>query len=360
VTLSKLIFNIFQPALLLVNVATTLADPKESMRTLCIIPLFALLQITIGGFVARNLLWRSGVPENSMAGREIKMGCSFANSGPLPLLFVDSLFHADPAMASRAVAFVSFYLLGWSPAFWTIGRNILSPISSSGYNGRSGPNNDQYRMGGGMNIEYGNNDDYGIAAETTTPPRSPLAQKLEQENEDLKNQISQLAGSGPIFGGDGNGAWAKLQRTTFLGNPTTKRVLSPPVLGCIIGAIIGAVPFLTNLCLGSTAPLRPLTDGVRTLGQAYLPAVILTLAGTLHSSLRKERVEAAASFEQYGGFVRKQFNRRMGEVSLSFTLGILSLARFVIMPAIGLATVLFGVRIGIIPRDSLLVFGQCI
>ena len=34
-------------------------------------------------------------------------------------------------------------------------------------------------------------------------------------------------------------------------------------------------------------PLR-FSSGVRTLGQAYLPAVILTLAGTLHASLKQE------------------------------------------------------------------------
>ena len=36
-----------------------------------------------------------------------------------------------------------------------------------------------------------------------------------------------------------------------------------------------------------TSPF-PSSSGVRTLGQAYLPAVILTLAGTLHASLKQE------------------------------------------------------------------------
>lgn len=30
------------------------------------------------------------------------------------------------------MAFVSFYLLGWSPLFWTYGRNILAPLEKTG------------------------------------------------------------------------------------------------------------------------------------------------------------------------------------------------------------------------------------
>eukprot|EP00618_Florenciella_parvula_P036885 CAMPEP_0119464516 /NCGR_PEP_ID=MMETSP1344-20130328/79_1 /TAXON_ID=236787 /ORGANISM="Florenciella parvula, Strain CCMP2471" /LENGTH=321 /DNA_ID=CAMNT_0007496729 /DNA_START=54 /DNA_END=1015 /DNA_ORIENTATION=+ len=130
VSLSKLIFSIFQPAYLLVNVATTMANPTETFRTLGVIPLFAVLQIAIGSAVAKTMLKVAQVPRNTVAGREIEMCTSFGNAGPLPLLFAGSLFANDPTQASRAVAFISFYLLGWSPAFWTKGRSILSPLGA--------------------------------------------------------------------------------------------------------------------------------------------------------------------------------------------------------------------------------------
>ena len=44
-------------------------------------------------------------------------------------------------------------------------------------------------------------------------------------------------------------------------SPTMKRIMSPPVLGCVLGAIIGGIPLLRDLALGPTAPLKPLTDG---------------------------------------------------------------------------------------------------
>ncbi|CAN0275682.1 unnamed protein product [Ectocarpus fasciculatus] len=64
-----------------------------------------------------------GLQEGSPEARELRMCTSFANSGPLPLLFVDSIFgaHPDASIVSSAVAYISFYLLGWSPMFWTAG-----------------------------------------------------------------------------------------------------------------------------------------------------------------------------------------------------------------------------------------------
>ena len=47
----------------------------------------------------------------------------------------------------------------------------------------------------------------------------------------------------------------------LFGSPTMKRIMSPPVLGCVLGAIIGGIPILRDLVLGPTAPLKPLTDG---------------------------------------------------------------------------------------------------
>jgi hypothetical protein len=63
-----------------------------------------------------------GLP-GSEQGREVRVCSTFANSGPLPLLFVDALFrsHPDPTLRPRAVAYISFYLLAWSPLFWTYG-----------------------------------------------------------------------------------------------------------------------------------------------------------------------------------------------------------------------------------------------
>lgn len=161
----------------------------QSLSTLAIIPVFALLQIFAGAILGTVLLKVFGVDPNTEAGRELRMGCSFANSGPLPLLFADSLFANRAAgMTGRAVAFISFYLLGWSPAFWTYGRNILSPMDPAG-------------------------------------------------------------ASDAAAGGEGASPLSKLN--AFVSSPTFKRVVSPPVVGCFLGAVVGIVPFLRNTLLGA-------------------------------------------------------------------------------------------------------------
>ena len=87
----------------------------------------AVVQVAIGavvGLVARRVLKFS--PED---GRDVTLCSTFANSGPLPFIFVDALFggtHVYPKVSAA----ISFYLLTWSPLFWSVGRMILGTYGS--------------------------------------------------------------------------------------------------------------------------------------------------------------------------------------------------------------------------------------
>jgi len=220
-SLSTLTYNIFQPALLLVNVAQTLATAEGGLMALLPLPAFAIGQIMLGSILASLLCKLQRLPKDSQDHRVVKMCSTFANSGPLPLLFADALFKnfADPTLTSRAVAYISFYLLGWSPMFWTYG--------------------------------------YGIAAggKTTEPV------------------VLDTSGMTAIQA-------FKAKIKIWWNDPNTRRIFSPPVFGCIFGAFIGLTP-LKSLLVGKQAPLSPIFDALRTLGGAYLPAAILVLAGSL-------------------------------------------------------------------------------
>ena len=70
-SLSKLIFYVFQPCLLFVNVASTLGTPGESFSKLLVLPVFAIFQIFFGSIVGRVsdtlfreylFLWEEQVP----------------------------------------------------------------------------------------------------------------------------------------------------------------------------------------------------------------------------------------------------------------------------------------------------------
>ena len=69
-----------------------------------------------------------GVKPQSAAARELTLSGSFGNPGVLPLLFFDALFAGarDASLLPRLVALTSFYLIGFTPAFWALGNAILA------------------------------------------------------------------------------------------------------------------------------------------------------------------------------------------------------------------------------------------
>ena len=130
-TISSLIYGIFQPSLLFSNVSRTLTrvgGGTEVAKTLAILPMFSLVQIMSGYLIGKLLLKvrHSALSKDNPDYRELLLSCTFGNSGPLPFLFVDAM-----NMGSTAIGYISFYLLGWSPIFWTFGAKLLNPAKDS-------------------------------------------------------------------------------------------------------------------------------------------------------------------------------------------------------------------------------------
>ena len=125
--------------------------------------------------------------------------------------------HPDPTAVATAISYVSFYLLGWSPIFWTLGFSQL-------------------------------------AGETRTPP-SPGA----PQPRGLRDRVVGFVKSPPA---------------------PLKRIFSPPILGSVGGLLLGISP-LARFFLGKVAVLAPVTNAVATLGGAYTSSAILILSGSL-------------------------------------------------------------------------------
>jgi predicted permease len=128
--LSKLVFGLFQPCLLFVNVASTVAKLGGTGGPVTLLPFVSALQILIGFVVGKFVsLLIYGKDQKSEEAKQLQMCTTFGNSGPLPLVFVDALLrsHADATYLPKSVAYVSLYLLGWSPLFWIFGPAILAP-----------------------------------------------------------------------------------------------------------------------------------------------------------------------------------------------------------------------------------------
>ncbi|CAN0250926.1 unnamed protein product, partial [Laminaria digitata] len=122
--LRQIVYGIFLPSLLMVNVAKTCVS--QPVASLLPIPVFAALQIGVGMLVSTAAMRLLRIDPNTEAGRETRVCGAFQNSGILPLIFLNAMFRGSPELLTRGVAYVSFYLMGWSPTFWTVGNGILT------------------------------------------------------------------------------------------------------------------------------------------------------------------------------------------------------------------------------------------
>jgi predicted permease len=258
--LSRLTYYVFQPAFLLASVSQTLRNASKASqgalptRLLAVMPLAALLQIGLGALAGQFICRVTGIQEDEA--RDVRMCATFANSGPLPLIFADALFAGAPSVLGEVAACVSFYLLAWSPLFWSVGRMILGT--------------------------YNNKD---------------------QEDSNKQSVAHKVAAE-------------------------VKKVLSPPVIGSILGVVIGGVPIVQKAFFGGF--LTPVYGALQTFGSAYLPAALLVLAGSLVG--RKETVADTTSWVN-GSHVAPSKSTPSKRAVFSILA-----ARFVLAPILGVAS----------------------
>lgn len=122
--LSKSVYNIFLPSLLLTNVIRTLS--AGSSGGLLFLPLAAVAQVFIG--LCLGLLGAAALRLNQSERRIFLVCCGFGNSGALPLLFANALFASSPAQLAAMVSGISFFLIGWTSFFWSVGYSILAGL----------------------------------------------------------------------------------------------------------------------------------------------------------------------------------------------------------------------------------------
>ncbi|KAI0562751.1 membrane transporter [Gracilaria domingensis] len=123
--LSRLVYNVLLPALLFSNVLTTFRSGVS--KQLALMPLAAVAQIVTGLLFS---LLMARVLKLTRRERSLFYVCaSFGNSSAMPLLLCSSLFSGAKQVGS--ISAVSFFLLGWSPLFWSIGFQVLDAMPSA-------------------------------------------------------------------------------------------------------------------------------------------------------------------------------------------------------------------------------------
>jgi auxin efflux carrier family protein len=227
--LSKLIYWLFQPSLVFCSVSMTLfhaiATPEGlSTTALAMMPMAAVLHIGFG-YLAAHVLIRLMRIRSATDEADIVVCSTFGNAAPLPLVFVSSLFSGSPGLHADVTACISFYLLAWSPCFYTIVPLLMDANEEA-------------------------------SAAEREPAIQPRAKRKDDEVVEEDGVVS--------------------RRQLNLSS-----VMTPPVLGSVLGILVGSVPFLSRLLLTPHGVAAPVYSAISTFSSAYLPSVLLVLAGSL-------------------------------------------------------------------------------
>uniref|UniRef100_A0A7N0TR62 Protein PIN-LIKES 3-like n=1 Tax=Kalanchoe fedtschenkoi TaxID=63787 RepID=A0A7N0TR62_KALFE len=110
-----------------------------------------------------------------------------------------------------------------------------------------------------------------------------------------------------------------------------KRILAPSTIGAVVGFIVGVIPQLRILLIGSGAPLRAVQDSVSMLGDAAIPSVTLIMGGNLLRGMKGDGVEAPVIVGVIG-------------------------VRYILLPIMGTLIVKGGVHLGLVQSDPLFQF----
>lgn len=302
VVLSKLAFNVLLPTYMCTRVAQTLNATPLTLG-LATLPLSAVAQVVVGGIVgaaltaatssipgwiarawhpvaapsagaddiAANVAAAAGVPAetlnvaNTRGAREAerrrddsrsradpmaRVGiacCAFGNTFTLPLVFLAEVLGAS--YADKVAGFIALYLIGWSPALWTVGYQLLA--------------------GGNGGTSSASNSD-------------------SDADSDASSSLASF--------------WAT---TKYL----VKETVNPPLIGIFLGVLIGVSPLRHYLLGGASAAaaaaalppdLGLVANAARAtfelavlLGGATLPVQTLVLASSFVKIPTAEEAEAA-------------------------------------------------------------------
>ena len=126
-TLSKTCFSILLPMFLCTSIMKTIhSNGGKVTRSTIIVPIIAIGHCLIVHFVSKYILLPLfQMDTDTDEGRSTIVCCTFGNSGVIPLIFAEALFRGDSNVLQEAYSFISLYLVGWSPLFWSFGRTSL-------------------------------------------------------------------------------------------------------------------------------------------------------------------------------------------------------------------------------------------
>jgi predicted permease len=131
--LSKTTFSILLPMFLGTGIIKTVSTYGLSRSSLGV-PMIAVLHAFSLYMISKSFLlplFGMDDPDRD-EDRATAVSCAWGNSGVVPLIFAEALFRTQPELLAQSYAQVSLFLVGWSPFFWSFGRQVLIKEDDTG------------------------------------------------------------------------------------------------------------------------------------------------------------------------------------------------------------------------------------
>jgi len=222
--------------------------------------------------------------------------CAFGNTFTLPLVFLVEVLGA--AYGDRVAGYIALYLIGWSPALWTVGYMLLTGGGGGSGSGGGG--------GGGGRGEIGRS-------------RAKGARDRGGESEGVNCDASCSGADGGASGAFSEGSKSIQEKLAGMRETCAvivKETVNPPLVGIFTGVLIGVTP-LRHILIGGTstyvaastlppelglvaAALKALFELAVLIGGAALPGQTLVLASSFvkFKTPAEEEAEASAALRK--------------------------------------------------------------
>jgi predicted permease len=124
--LSKTTFSILLPMFLFTSITRSIQKFGLTGNSL-LIPLLAIAHAFTQCMISKYILMPIfGLDGDTDENRATVISSTFGNAGVVPLIFAEALFrNDDTSLIAKAHSYISLYLLGWSPFFWSFGKRVL-------------------------------------------------------------------------------------------------------------------------------------------------------------------------------------------------------------------------------------------
>ncbi|KAM1047489.1 hypothetical protein ACFX2C_026840 [Malus domestica] len=316
-SMNKVVFVVFTPSLVFANVAKTITFGDIVSWWFMIVNV--ALTFVVGGILGWIVV-KIFKPKPYQEG-VIIAAVSSANLGNLPLILVPAICNEDgnpfgnhSVCSTIGLSYVSFSMALGGFFIWTYTYQLIRTSSitwkklqaaEEAQEATKRPNTD-LDANGDTHLLKGEDEEQGaIVASETSVNQAIVAP--DESNVPFSHKV--LAFVRQIL----------------------HELLAPPTLAAVVGFVVGAIPFLKKIIIGDDAPLRAIEDSITQLGNGTIPCITLILGGNLIQGLRKSTIKLPA------------------------LLGVI-VAKYVVMPAIGILIVRAADKLGFLPSDPLFHF----